>query len=318
VTVDADDLYGLPLERFVAERGALARALRGEGRREEAAAVAGLRKPSVAAWAVNQLVRTQDAGVRALLEAGDVVREAQAALLAGGADSRAVRAAAGAERAAVDRLVAAAGGLLSAEGHELSAAVIDRVADTLHAAALDEDARREVEGGRLARELRHVGLGDGLLAASPPPPDRAPAPCPGRAAPPVAERAPGTPRSGRRATRDQGGPDAEGAARAAQAAPAERAERERAARERTAAEAAARAASLAARRLAERADRAVRSAEERRERATQALGAADAALAAAQAQAQAAARARQEAEAEVERLRVGAGAPTPRGRPRRA
>ncbi len=321
VGVDADDLYGLPLERFVEDRGALARALRGEGRRVEAAAVAGLRKPSVAAWAVNQLVRTQDPDVRALLEAGDAVREAQAALLAGGGDGRALRAAADAERAAVDRLVAAAGGLLSADGHELSPAVIDRVADTLHAAALDEDARREVAGGRLARELRHVGLGDGLLAAPIPPPSP---PTRLRRAPPAVKPAPGgrPGRPGRRRTADADDADAEAAARATQAAAAaqaqaERAEAERAERERAATLAAARAASVAARRLAERADRAVRSAQERRERAAGALEEAQATLAEARAQARAAAQARQEAEAALERL-GGGSASTPTRRPGRA
>ena len=49
--MDARDLYGLPLERFVPERTALGKALRSEGKREEAAAVAKLVKPSVAAWA---------------------------------------------------------------------------------------------------------------------------------------------------------------------------------------------------------------------------------------------------------------------------
>src|ERR671929_141560 len=69
-----DDLYGLPLDRFIAERGALAKALRGEDRRDEAAEVAKLRKPSAAAWAVNQLVRTQGRAVGELFDAGDAVR----------------------------------------------------------------------------------------------------------------------------------------------------------------------------------------------------------------------------------------------------
>ena len=49
--MDVDELYGLPIDRFVAERGAVARGLRADGKREEAARVSGLRKPSVAAWA---------------------------------------------------------------------------------------------------------------------------------------------------------------------------------------------------------------------------------------------------------------------------
>ena len=54
-----EDLYGLPLSRFIPERDALVKALRSEKRRDDAAAAARMRKPSVAAWAVNQLVRTQ-------------------------------------------------------------------------------------------------------------------------------------------------------------------------------------------------------------------------------------------------------------------
>ena len=62
----ADDLYGLPLDAFVPERDALAKRLRAEGRRDEAAEVKALRKPSVAAWAVNQAVRSQPRAARAL------------------------------------------------------------------------------------------------------------------------------------------------------------------------------------------------------------------------------------------------------------
>src|SRR5437868_1753514 len=47
--MDPADLFGLPLDRFVPERTALARALRSEGRGDEAADVARTRKPSVAA-----------------------------------------------------------------------------------------------------------------------------------------------------------------------------------------------------------------------------------------------------------------------------
>jgi hypothetical protein len=157
--MSADVLYGLPLDRFVPERTALARALRAEGRRDDAVVVTRARKPSVAAWAVNQLVRTQARAVTTLFEAGNAVREAQVKMLAGQGDGRTLRAAAEHERTAVEELVKAARGLLTSEGHGMSAAIIDRVADTLHAAALDDGARGQVREGRLERELRHAGLG---------------------------------------------------------------------------------------------------------------------------------------------------------------
>jgi hypothetical protein len=158
------DLYGLPLERFTPERDALAKALRKDGQREEAARVSRLRKPSLAAWAVNQLVRTQRGEVDELFKAGDALQKAQANLLAGEGDSNSLRQKMAAERTAGDRLFERARGLLSSEGHDLSPAKLEQVAETLHAAALDEAARALVEEGCLERELRHVGLG--ALAAS--------------------------------------------------------------------------------------------------------------------------------------------------------
>jgi hypothetical protein len=280
--MDADDLYGLPLDRFVPERGALARALRADGRRQEAADVAALRKPSVAAWAVNQLVRTQDRAIAELFHAGDALREAQADLLAGRGDGRALRSAGQAERAAVDALVSVARGLLTSEGDDLSAAIIEKVADTLHAVALDHDARRELHDGRLERELRHVGLGVGDLPEAPP------------ARPAAKPKKPARAKPARGA--DDSGAEAERLAR-------ERAEAQRAERERAKARKAARAGESAARRLADRAARALQVAEERRERAAQALRDADGALATAREEAATARDAQRRSREELERLR---------------
>jgi len=160
--VDAHDLYGLPLDRFVPERTALARELRKAGKRDEAEVVGALRKPSVAAWAVNQLVRTQGRPIAALFAAGDAVQRAQADLLAGEGDSSALRQALNDERQAVADLVAVARGLLSSDGHELSPATLERVSETLDAAALEDEARAQTQEGCLNHELRRVGLGGGL------------------------------------------------------------------------------------------------------------------------------------------------------------
>jgi hypothetical protein len=244
----ADELYGLPLERFVPERAALVKTLRADGRRDEAARVARLRKPSVAAWAVNQLVRTQRRDVKALFEAGDNLRKAQDRLLAGRGDAGALRVAAERERAAVDRLVRTARGLLTSEGHELSATIIDRVSETLQAAALDDPARDQVRDGRLERELRHVGLGLGELSGAKPAPRRPQGRAP-RAKPATAA-----------------------AAKRRESAGEARADSQRVARERARAAA-------AARRRVERATREVRSAEARRDKAARTLEEADQALA---------------------------------------
>lgn len=165
--MELHDLYGLPLDRFTPERNALAKELRGEGRGEEAAGVAAMRKPSVAAWAVNQLVRTQRREVEELFEAGDALQRAQADLVAGRGQSGSLREASERERAALDALVRKARGLLSSEGRELTGTTLERVSETLHAAALDEDARAQVKDGCLQQELRHVGLGAGGVVAAP-------------------------------------------------------------------------------------------------------------------------------------------------------
>ncbi len=282
-----DELYGLPLDRFIPERTALSKALRADGRRDEASAVAALRKPSVAAWAVNQLVRSQGTAVGALFDAGDGLRAAQEKLLAGSGDGRALRAANARVRAVVDELVEAARGLLDSDGHELSAAVVERVSETLHAAALDPDARERVRPGCLERELRHVGLGLGesLLMG--------PAPAPTEATPKQSEptgRAPAPAEAkGRRAERTR-------------VAREQAAARKQAERALAAARKAARVQESAARRRLERSAAALRVAQERRERAAGALAAAQEALAAAQTEAQAAAAEHERARAELEQL----------------
>jgi len=156
---DADDLYGLALDAFVPGRDALAKRLRAEGDRAAADEVKALRKPSVAAWAVNQTVRTQPKAARALWDAGDALIAAQEDLLGGSGDAAALRSAVEGERAAVDALVEAARGLLTSEGRDLGEATLERVRETLHAAAIDPDAREEVAAGRATRELAHAGLG---------------------------------------------------------------------------------------------------------------------------------------------------------------
>ena len=278
VSVELDDLYGVPLDRFVPERATLVRALRSAGEREQASAVAALRKPSVAAWAVNQLVRTRRAEVDGLLRAGDALREAQAGVLSGGADARDLRSAADQERRAVSDLVDTARGLLSSSGHELSATTLERVADTLHAAALDDDARGQVSNGRLVRELRHVGLGAGLgdaFAVAP------------------AQARPARPAKGEAATQ-------RGAAKGETAK--QRRSAEAAQREREAARKQARAAERDAARELDRAERALRVAEDRRDRAAEALRQADDAAAEAQAGREAAIAAHRQAQQQLDSL----------------
>ena len=148
-------LYGLPLDRFTPERNALAAALRSEGDAAAAAEVKALRKPTAAAWAVNQLVRSEPELVEALLGAGGELRQAHRRAATGhGAEQ--LRAAAEAERAAVEQLMARAPIVL---GRVLGATMADSLRNSLHAASSDDEARERVRTGTLETELRPVGLG---------------------------------------------------------------------------------------------------------------------------------------------------------------
>jgi hypothetical protein len=156
---DAEALYGLPLDEFVPARDALARELRGEGRREAAAAVAGLRKPSVAAWAANQAIRSQPKAARELWAAGDALLAAHEDVIARRAGGDELRAATARHRSALRDLLAAAGGLLDSRGRGVSATTLERVEATLHAASLDAgEVRAGAQAGRLETEHRRVGV----------------------------------------------------------------------------------------------------------------------------------------------------------------
>jgi hypothetical protein len=167
----ADPLYELPLEDFVRERDALAGRLRQDGDKEAAAQVKQLTKPSRAAWAVNQLVRSQPKARQALVEAGEASQRA-AERLGDPEAADELRLAATAGRRAVSELMAAARGLVSRDGKSLGEGPLRGVEDTLHAALADPEIRAKVAEGRLSRERQTVGF-PGLVAAAPPAPTKA-------------------------------------------------------------------------------------------------------------------------------------------------
>jgi hypothetical protein len=170
----ADDLYALPPGEFTRARDERAKALRKEGKREEADAVKALRKPTVAAWALNQLARRRAKDVERLLTAGEKLRAAQEELLAGG-DRKAFQSAAAKERDEVAGLAGEAAELAVEAGERPTPALREKISETLHAAALDEETGEELRGGRLVRERAAIGGFGGMTAA--------PAPARGRTAP---------------------------------------------------------------------------------------------------------------------------------------
>ena len=153
-----DELFDLAPEEFVAARDELARRLRREGDAEAAATVKARRRPPLSAWAVNRLARGDGPGLGPLLAAGERLRAAHQAALAGeGADE--LRAASKAEHEAVAALVGAAMGLLREAGHPATDATRDRIAATLHAAAASPEAADLVRHGRLSADLDPSGFG---------------------------------------------------------------------------------------------------------------------------------------------------------------
>jgi hypothetical protein len=259
-----DRLYGLPREEFVGERDALAKQLRADGRRDEAAAVKALPKPTVAAWAANQAVRSQKRAARDLWKTGDALSAAQDAVLAGKGSGAKLREASERERAAVETLVDAARGLLGASGGDLSEATIERVRETLHAGAIDADARDEVAAGRAVRERSPQGL----FGADPfaiPAPKR-----PAKTEPePKAQPAPKTKPEPARKARHEGGKSEDAAARKREREEAARRKREEAeTRKREREEAAAR--ERVRKAAADRVDKAQRALEQAQERTAKA------------------------------------------------
>jgi predicted ribosome quality control (RQC) complex YloA/Tae2 family protein len=141
-------LYGLAIEEFTAARDRLAIELRERGDREAAGKVKGLRKPSVSAWTVNQLVRKQSKKVQELLAVGDQVRSALSGTK--GADVRQIT---DRRRKALDGLLDLAEDLLNEAGHSASRPTLDKVGDTLMAATMSQEAADAVRSGNLEREL---------------------------------------------------------------------------------------------------------------------------------------------------------------------
>jgi DNA repair exonuclease SbcCD ATPase subunit len=155
---ELDKLFELPPAEFTAARNDLAQRLKRAGQQGPAARVQALRKPTIPVWAINQLARRRPDDVDALIAAGDNLRAAQEAVLAGG-EREQLRAATSAERDALRKLTQQANELLSSEGQRPAAAVLERIAATVRSAALDERGRDLLAAGMLVEELESSGFG---------------------------------------------------------------------------------------------------------------------------------------------------------------
>jgi hypothetical protein len=161
---ELDALYRGPLEEFTGKRNELAKSLRSKGKAAAADWVKGLRKPTRAAWLVNQLAARKAGEVKKLLEVGDRLRAAQEEMLAGATDRARLREAASREQETIDSLL----GTSEAIGreHGVGEQILTRVRETLQAAAADPEVAEAIRLGRLDREQRSASIG--LVGAATP------------------------------------------------------------------------------------------------------------------------------------------------------
>jgi hypothetical protein len=162
-SVDLEDatteLYALTPAEFTARRSALVAQARAAKRPDVAKAVSELRRPTVAAWLVNQLARGEQGAsdeVDDLESVGAQLREAQARL-----DGPRMKELTRRRHELVAALVRRASAVAAAAGDQkVSASVQRELEETLGAAVADEQASLAVTSGRLTRALVYAGLGE--------------------------------------------------------------------------------------------------------------------------------------------------------------
>lgn len=148
----ADELYGLALPEFTPARDARAKQLK----KEDAALsrqVKALRKPSLAAWVVDQLVRRETEQVDQVIAVGAALRAAQAEL-----DGEELRALTRQRRQLTAAVTTRARAVASGLGQKVTPAVSDQVEATLTAAMVDEACARAVRSGLLVTALATTGV----------------------------------------------------------------------------------------------------------------------------------------------------------------
>lgn len=167
---EAGALYELPANEFTAARNARAKELR-KDEPELAAELAKLPKPSAAAAAVNRLARREPSEVRALIQAGKRLRDAQERAVAGSGGGEKLQDTVREHRAALDRVQRELRRL------RLSESVLERAVSTIRAASIDPELQPLLERGLLAREVESAGFSlDPSLAVAPQGKRKAPPP----------------------------------------------------------------------------------------------------------------------------------------------
>ncbi|GAB6984754.1 hypothetical protein [Nocardioides pyridinolyticus] len=146
----ADELYGLSLAEFTPARDAKAKELKGT---DLAKPVKALKKPSLAAWVVNLLVRRDTEQVEQVLAVGEALRAAQESM-----SGEELRALTRQRRQLTAAVTTQARRTAREEGTKVTDAVADQVEATLTAAMVDPACARAVRSGLLVAPLATTGL----------------------------------------------------------------------------------------------------------------------------------------------------------------
>jgi hypothetical protein len=152
-------LYAVPPEDFMAERKRLVAAEKADGDPAVAKEIGSLRKPSLAAWAVNLLAREAPDLVEGLADLGTRMRGAQGRL-----DTDTLTSLRPERDRLLEEVVRTTVQLVSDAGRTCSAAAQQEVRATAIAALADEQAMAAVASGQLARTLSYSGFGEVDLA----------------------------------------------------------------------------------------------------------------------------------------------------------
>jgi hypothetical protein len=156
---DVNALYSLPLAEFTAARNTLAGRLKKAGRgdvRGEADFVKALVKPSISAWAVNQLYWKHREAFDRLIAAAERFRQAQASRLARKVAD--MRTALDARREALSHLSDLATVLLRNAGHNPTPETIHRITTTLEAISAYASLPDASRLGRLTHDVDPPGF----------------------------------------------------------------------------------------------------------------------------------------------------------------
>jgi len=148
---EAVELFRETPDAFIAARDALVARLRNDMRDDGAKAVKALRKPTVAAWALNQLAVRNPEGVQALLDAGAEVRASQQAALSSKRGAAARLQAAGAARKGVVSDLSVVALTALAETGRGADAHVDAIVRALETSSVDPDAGAALAAGTFER-----------------------------------------------------------------------------------------------------------------------------------------------------------------------